>query len=116
MQRLSTIFIKNLKEFRKKCGFTQAQLAEKVNVTSHYIGMLEMGRNFPATDLIERIAKALNIEMYELFVESHSPTKELEKLRHDIMIEIKKTITETVIETVREAFEENMKHSSDKVK
>jgi len=116
MKRLSMIFIKNLKEYRKKCGLTQAQLAEKVNVSPHYIGILEMGRNFPATDLIERIAKALNVEMYELFVESLSPSKELEKLRHDIMLEIKKTITETVIETVREAFDENMKRCSHKSK
>jgi len=116
MKRLSTIFIRNLKEYRKKSGLTQAQLAEKVKVTPHYIGMLEMGRNFPATDLIERIAKAFNIEMYELFVESLSPAKELEKLRHDIMLEIKATITETVIETVREAFDENIKHLSSKSK
>ncbi|MDR0320481.1 MAG: helix-turn-helix transcriptional regulator [Treponema sp.] len=109
MKRLGVIFIKNLKEYRKKCGFTQAQLAERVKVTPHYIGMLEMGRNFPATDLIERIAKALNIEMYELFVESISPARELEKLRQDIMEEIKKTITETVIQTVREVFEEERK-------
>jgi transcriptional regulator with XRE-family HTH domain len=116
MKRLSMIFIKNLKEYRKKRGFTQAKLAEKVNVTAHYIGMLEMGRNFPATDLIERIARALDIEMYELFVESSSPSKELEKLRNDIMQEIKKTITETVIQTIREAFEENIKYYSQKGK
>ena len=116
MKRLGTIFIKNLKEYRKKCGLTQEQLAEKVNVTPHYIGMIEMGRNFPATDLIERIAKALNVEMYELFVESISPAKELEKLRNNIMLEIKKTITETVIQTVREAFEENIKNCSPKSK
>ena len=116
MKRLGSIFIKNLKDYRKKSGLTQAQLAEKVNVTPHYIGMLEMGRNFPANDLIERIANALNIEMYELFVESISPAKELERLRHDIMLEIKKTITETVIETVREAFDENIKRCSSKSK
>jgi len=50
--------------------------------------------------------------MYELFVESLSPAKELEKLRHDIMLEIKKTITETV----REVFEENIKRCSIKSK
>jgi transcriptional regulator with XRE-family HTH domain len=116
MKRLGMIFIQNLKEYRKKCGFTQAQLAKKVKVTPHYIGKLEMGRNFPATDLIERIARALNIEMYELFVESFSPAKELEKLRHDIILEIKKTITETVIETVREAFNENLNRCSPKSK
>jgi len=103
MERLSSIFIKNLKEYRKKNGLTQAQLAEKVMVSPHYIGMLEMGRNFPATVLIERIAKALNIEMYELFVESHSPIKELEKLRQEIIDEVKKTITETVKEAVKES-------------
>jgi hypothetical protein len=54
--------------------------------------------------------------MYELFVESLSPSKELEKLRNDIMIEIKKTITETVNKTVREAFEENIKRCSPKSK
>jgi hypothetical protein len=54
--------------------------------------------------------------MYELFVESLSPAKELEKLRNDIMLEIKKTITETVIQTVREAFEENIKRCSPKSK
>ncbi|MDR2952114.1 MAG: helix-turn-helix transcriptional regulator [Treponema sp.] len=116
MKRLSMIFIKNLKEYRKKRGFTQAKLAEKVNVTAHYIGMLEMGRNFPSTDLIERIAKALDIEMYELFVASTSPSKELEKLRHEIMLDIKKIITETVTQTIREAFEENVKYYSQKVK
>ena len=54
--------------------------------------------------------------MYELFVETFSPAKELEKLRHDIMLEIKKTITDTVIETVREAFEENIKRYEHKSK
>lgn len=73
-----------------------------------------MGRNFPATDLIERIAKALNIEIYELFVENHSPTKELEKLRQDIIEEIKKTIAEAVTETVNKAFEDNIKCCSPK--
>ena len=116
MQRLGEIFIRNLKDFRKRSGLTQAELAEKVQVTPHYIGMLEMGRNFPATDLIERIARALNIEMYELFVDSLSPAKELEKLRSDIMLEIKQTITETVIQTVREAFEENLKRCPPKGK
>jgi len=116
MKQLSTIFIKNLKEHRKKCGFTQALLAEKVKVTPHYIGMIEMGRNFPTTDLIERIARALNIDIYELFVENNSPTKEMEKLRYEIIDEIKKTITETVIQAVREAFKENAKHHSQKSK
>jgi transcriptional regulator with XRE-family HTH domain len=105
MIRLGTIFAKNMKEFRRKCGFTQAQLAERVNVSAHHIGMLEQNRNFPTFDLIERIAKAFGIEMYELFVEAHSPRKELDELRQDIMGEIRQTIAEAV----KESFEANYK-------
>ena len=57
MKRLGTIFIKNLKEYRKKCGLTQAQLAEKVKVTPHYIGMLEIKNTITET-VIETVREA----------------------------------------------------------
>ena len=105
MKRIGTIFAKNMKEYRKKCGFTQAQLAEKVNVSTHHIGMLELVRNYPTFDLLERLAKAFNVEIYELFAENHSPRKELDQLRRDIMHELKEIITITV----NEAFTKNCK-------
>jgi transcriptional regulator with XRE-family HTH domain len=100
MEHLGTIFAKNLKENRKKCGFTQAQLAEKVNVSTHHIGMIELARNFPTFDLIERIAKAFNIEMYELFIGNRPPRKELDDLKQEIMSEIKQTVSEAVKESI----------------
>ncbi|MDR1390323.1 MAG: helix-turn-helix transcriptional regulator, partial [Treponema sp.] len=66
MERLGTIFAHNLREYRRKNGLTQEKLAEKVDVSTHHIGMLELTRNFPTFDLIERLAEALNIEIYEL--------------------------------------------------
>jgi len=84
MALLKDIFVKNLKKFRKKSGFTQAKLAEKVNVSTHHIGMIEMSRNYPTFDLVERIANALQIEIYELFLDPLSPGNELQKLRQEI--------------------------------
>jgi transcriptional regulator with XRE-family HTH domain len=84
MARLGDIFAKNLKENRRKRGFTQATLAEKVNVSTHHIGMIELSRNYPTLELVERIADALDIEIYELFLEPHSPNEELQQLRQDI--------------------------------
>ena len=68
MARLQDIFVKNLKKHRRKSGFTQAQLAEKVNVSTHHIGMIELSRNYPTLALVERITDALGIEVYELFI------------------------------------------------
>jgi transcriptional regulator with XRE-family HTH domain len=84
MARLKDIFVKNLKKYRRKSGFTQAQLAEKVNVSTHHIGMIELSRNYPTLELVERIANALGIEIYELFIDPLSPNNELGQLRQEI--------------------------------
>jgi transcriptional regulator with XRE-family HTH domain len=101
MVRLGKIFAQNLKENRRKCGFTQAQLAEKVDVSTHHIGMIELSRNYPTLELVERIADALNIKIYELFVEeSYSPNKELEQLRQEIKGDMKQLLDEFLEKTL----------------
>ena len=64
---LKDIFIKNLKKFRKDEGLSQMKLAEYCNTSPGYIAEIEMGRKFPSTEMIERIAQALRIEPYRLF-------------------------------------------------
>ena len=94
MARLQDILVGNLKKHRRKCGFTQAQLAEKVNVSTHHIGMVDLSRNYPTLELVERIANALNIEIYELFIDHLSPNKELEMLRKEIKSDIRQLLEE----------------------
>jgi transcriptional regulator with XRE-family HTH domain len=85
MARLGKVFAQNLKKKRRQCGLTQAQLAEKADVSTHHIGMIELSRNYPTLELVERLADAMNIEIYELFLEEpHSPNEELEQLRQEI--------------------------------
>jgi transcriptional regulator with XRE-family HTH domain len=64
---LKQIFIRNLKEFRKKEGISQMKLAEYCNTSLGYIGEIEIGRKFPSTDMIEKIAAVLRIEPYHFF-------------------------------------------------
>jgi transcriptional regulator with XRE-family HTH domain len=94
MERLGDIFAKNMKAYRRKSGLTQEKLAEKVDVSTHHIGMIELARNFPTLDLVERIADALNIEIYQLFIEPHSPNEELEQLRQEIKDDMKQLLDE----------------------
>ncbi|MDR0442386.1 MAG: helix-turn-helix domain-containing protein [Treponema sp.] len=84
MARLQEIFTKNLRNLRRKSGLTQAELAEKVNVSTHHIGMIEMSRNYPTLELVERIANALNIEIHELFIDNIHSNNELARLRQEI--------------------------------
>jgi len=64
---LKQVFVRNLKEFRKKENITQMKLAEHCKTAPSYIGEIEIGRKFPSTEMIERIANVLRVEPYHLF-------------------------------------------------
>ena len=104
MVNVRQIFAKNLKENRRKCGFSQEMLAEKAGVSTHYISMIELARNFPKSEVIERLAGALSIEVHELFIVTHSPADELEKLHQSIITVIKQTVSESIAASVESSF------------
>ena len=89
-------FAKNLRENRRKSGLTQAQLAEKAEISHHYLAMVELARNIPTVDTIERLAKVLNVEIYELFIVPLSPAMELKKIHETIIADMKQIVSEAV--------------------
>jgi len=96
MTNLRDILAHNLKEKRKICGFSQEKLAEMVNVSIHHIATIETARNYPTLDLVERMAKALNIEIYELFINPLSPPEEMERLYEVAAKNIDKLMSESM--------------------
>lgn len=56
-----------IKELRKQKKLTQEKLAEKLNLDIGYISKLEVGRNFPTIGTLEKIAKVLEVELYDFF-------------------------------------------------
>ena len=60
-------FIQNLKFYRKRAGLSQAELAEKCNVSNGTIGNIECGTTKPSFDLIFILASALKVPTSELF-------------------------------------------------
>jgi transcriptional regulator with XRE-family HTH domain len=96
MAQIREIFAKNLKENRRKCGISQEQLAEKAGLSTHYIAILEIARSFPTSEVLERIAAALNVEIYELFLVPESPKEELEKLRRTIIDEVRQAVDDSI--------------------
>lgn len=58
---------KKLKRARRELGITQEELAERANLSRAYIGYIEQGKNLPALQTLEKIAKALKIRLSDLF-------------------------------------------------
>jgi transcriptional regulator with XRE-family HTH domain len=106
MTGLREIFAHNLKKKRHKCKLSQAKLAEMVNVSTHHIATIETSRNYPTLDLVERMAKALNIEVYELFTDPHTPPVEMERLYQTVA----KNIDQLIIESMERIFQPTAKN------
>jgi transcriptional regulator with XRE-family HTH domain len=96
------ILAQNLKINRRKCGLTQEKLAEKAGVSAHYLAMVEVARKFPTPEMLDRLAKALDIETYKLFEMPATPEEALKLLRQDIVSEIEQIVVKTIKETLSE--------------
>jgi len=109
MKKIRDVLADNLKENRRKKGFTQEQLAEKAGVSSHYVAMVETCKTFPKPEKLEQLAKILGIEPHQLFTVENDPNEPNERLyrkivseMNHVVIDIKQTVKEAVSETITE--------------
>jgi len=63
---LSHAFGITLREYRKKVGFTQEQLAFEAGIERNYVSLIELGRNQPTISVIFKLAFALDIKPSKL--------------------------------------------------
>jgi len=109
MRKIRDILAENLKKNRRLRGLTQEQLAERADVSSHYVAMVETRKTFPKPEMLERFAKTLGIEPYQLFAvenDLNDPNERLYKkmvteMKH-IALDIKQSVRETLRETINE--------------
>ena len=63
------VFGQNVKKYRQYLGISQEELADRSNLHRTYISAIECFRRSIALENIQRIADALEIETYKLFLE-----------------------------------------------
>lgn len=75
-----------IKRLRQNRGFTQEQLAEKLDIATRTLCGIENGENFLTAETLEKILRVLNISSFELFAFDHlRPQEELvEEIIHDL--------------------------------
>jgi len=58
----------NIKNLRKKLGFSQENLAEYANLSAQTISDIEGCRTWVSDKTLERLANALNVDIFQLFL------------------------------------------------
>jgi len=57
---------KKIQRIRKDLRMTQEDVAERVGISSTYMGFIEQGRYMPSLEVLEKIAKVLKVKSSEL--------------------------------------------------
>lgn len=82
-----------IKEIRKAKGLSQDKLSEKVGIDAKHLSRIEVGRSFPSLDTLARLAKALNVEIKDIFEFAHEAKS---------LIELKETLSSLMEEATED--------------
>ncbi len=72
-----------IQSLRKTRRLTQEKFAEMIGIDPKNVSRIENGNNYPSADTLTAIAKALNVDIYELFVFKEDVP--YEKMRQEIL-------------------------------
>lgn len=64
--KLPKVLGKRVQKQRKELSLTQEDVAYKVGISRAYMGYIEQGRNLPSRELLEKIARALKVNLRDL--------------------------------------------------
>jgi transcriptional regulator with XRE-family HTH domain len=93
MTDLRKVLASNMKRYRKARGLSQAKLAEIIDISENYIAMIESARRFPSLSMLERIARALQVDPLELFSINPAKSPEKKALQAKILADIEQILT-----------------------
>ena len=83
MSELKKLLGKRIREIRVTRNLTQEDLSELTEIGASSISKIESGHFHPTDENLERIAKALNVEPYKLYMFNHQ--KDINDLKQDII-------------------------------
>lgn len=87
-----------IKRLRQKQGYTQEQLAEKMEIATRTLSGIESGKNFVTAETLEKVFEALEVSSSELFAFDH--IKPQEELVSEIVADIQNLKDRNKIETI----------------
>ena len=66
-QEIKELFGRNVKYFRFHRHLSQADLAEKADISVTFLSNIERGKMFPKVETLSRLTESLDVDVFELF-------------------------------------------------
>jgi transcriptional regulator with XRE-family HTH domain len=86
----------NIKRFRSRRGWSQAKLAEKLDISTNFLSDIETKKGWVSPLTLVKLAAALDIEVYELFKPGNAISGDLKDVVNKLAQDLTIVLTESV--------------------
>jgi len=101
-KELRAVFAENIKKFRNRRGWSQLLLAEKLDISANFLSEIETGKGWVSPLTLVKVANALEIEVFELFMPIMPPdvtqdtleTETIKRFARDLTLALDASTTE----------------------
>jgi len=102
-EEIKTLLGSNIRNLRAQRRYSQAELAEKADISIIYLSNIERGVKYPKPAILSQIAEALETEIYELF-KSDNKLINTPKNNNKLINQLSKKLNQKVIKAMDDVF------------
>jgi transcriptional regulator with XRE-family HTH domain len=103
-----TLLSRNIKLFRNRLGLSQLHLALELGLSTTFLSDLETGKKWVSAQTLSQIAKALKIEVYELFKPEQSIKEDIAAAVAKYLDNVDNALIKSIEEAVRPAIRKSI--------
>ena len=107
-ESLRNILSQSIKRYRQRKGWSQAKLAERMDISTNYLSDIESKRGWVSAFSLVKLANALEIEVFELF-------KPEEETPADVLFTINKCLDDFSM-SLKVSFDKSLEDSLNKIR
>ena len=84
-KELRAVLAENIKKYRNRRGWNQLFLAEKLDISSNFLSEIETEKGWVSPLTLVKLANALEVEVFELFMPKNSQNTVQDELENEKM-------------------------------
>lgn len=106
-ENLKLLLSINLKKFRKEHRLSQAELAERAELSEQTINSIESRRLWPSDKTLLKICGVFEIQVYQLFLPEFIPLAYQEQEYNQLKTAVEESVRNLVSKTLETVFQKN---------
>jgi len=109
-QAIKDILKENIKKYRQRRNLSQFALASKINISTNFLADIEAGNTWVSAQTLMKLAKAFDIEPYELLKPENTAISPEEQTEIDQTKKMMDSFSKDLAEVLKNSVDKSVDH------